>query len=80
MWYMYIYIYKLYVNKYLVHVGACLDKGQAVVSCVLNVLSTAQRKCPAELNDLRQCLQATSNDFVKCRQLQRTMDQAFQAQ
>ena len=56
---------------------ACLDKGGKVVSCVLMVMQTAEKKAASELKDLTRCLKVTSNDFIKCRHLKRAMEEAF---
>ena len=57
--------------------AACLDRGQAVIKCVLNVAVKANKVANAELRDFRTCLKVTSNDFVKCRRLKREFENAY---
>jgi hypothetical protein len=55
----------------------CLKKGKDVVTCVMSVLQKAEKNANAELLDFRLCLQATSNDFVKCRELRKRFEEVY---
>jgi hypothetical protein len=57
--------------------AACLDKGEAVCACVLGVMKRAAKTAKAEVDELKQCLDTTNNDFVACGEIRTAMTDAF---
>ena len=56
---------------------ACLEKGEAVCSCVLGVMQRAAKTARAEVDELKECLDRTNNDFVACGEIRTAMTNAF---
>ena len=57
--------------------AACLDKGEAVCACVLGVMQRAAKTAKAEVEELKECLTTTNNDFVACGEIRTAMTDAF---
>ena len=57
--------------------AACLEKGEAVCKCVLGVMKKASKTARAEVEELKECLESTNNDFVACGEIRTAMTDAF---
>lgn len=61
------------------HPEACLTEGDAVTSCVVDLLKDLNQKAPEELKGYYECLDYYSNNFTKCRKEQKAFEEALEA-
>lgn len=53
----------------------CLQQGDAVTSCVVDLLKDLNQRAPEELKSYYECLDYFSNSFPKCRKEQKTFEE-----
>ncbi|PRW57307.1 NADH dehydrogenase [ubiquinone] 1 alpha subcomplex subunit 8-B-like [Chlorella sorokiniana] len=54
----------------------CLAQGDAVTSCVIDLLKEVNAKCPQQLKAYYECMDYYSNTFTKCRKEQKDFEEA----
>ncbi|KAK4267750.1 hypothetical protein QN277_024490 [Acacia crassicarpa] len=54
----------------------CLDKGQEVTRCVLNLLKDLHKKCTKEMDEYVGCMYYYTNEFEMCRKEQQAFEKA----
>lgn len=53
----------------------CLQEGDAVTGCVIHLLKDLNERCPGELKAYYECMDYYSNNFLKCREQQKTFEE-----
>mmetsp|Transcript_13006 Transcript_13006/g.39385 ORF Transcript_13006/g.39385 Transcript_13006/m.39385 type:complete len:110 (-) Transcript_13006:534-863(-) len=53
----------------------CLAEGDAVTGCVINLLKDLNETCPKELKAYYECMDYYSNNFLKCRDVQKAFEE-----
>lgn len=54
---------------------ACLQQGEAVTSCAIDLLKDLSQKAPQELTAFCECMDYYSHNFAKCRKEQKAFEE-----
>ncbi|KAL3135768.1 hypothetical protein ABBQ32_007331 [Trebouxia sp. C0010 RCD-2024] len=55
--------------------AACLEQGNAVTSCTIDLLKDLSEKAPEELKAYCECMDYYSHNFLKCRKEQKAFEE-----
>lgn len=54
--------------------AACLNEGNDLTGCVIDMLKDLNQKCPSELKTYYECMDYYSNNLLKCREQQKAFE------